>query len=125
LTRTGEVQESTEDPWVLMKRAAQQMEANGDVMRTDRLKQVMLDLDPAFDEKKIGYSKFSRFVQEAASKGVVRLRKGENGQYELVLGEADGDAEAAPAAEARRGRGREREPRRDSGRRDARPPRPE
>src|SRR5688500_1120461 len=68
LTRAGEVEESKEDPWVLVRRAVQQMVKNGDVMRTDRLKQVMLDLDPGFDEKKVGYSKFSRFVSEAASK---------------------------------------------------------
>src|SRR5687768_14212934 len=82
LTRAGEVEESKEDPWVLVKRAVQQMVKNGDVMRTDRLKQVMLDLDPGFDEKKVGYSKFSRFVQEAGTKGFIHLRKGENGQYE-------------------------------------------
>src|SRR5690606_38896408 len=76
LTRAGEVEESREDPWALVRRAAQRMVTNGDVMRTDRLKQVMLDIDPAFDEKKIGYGKFSRFVQEAATKGIVQLRKG-------------------------------------------------
>ncbi|HET7321757.1 MAG TPA: OST-HTH/LOTUS domain-containing protein, partial [Longimicrobiaceae bacterium] len=114
-TRAGEVVESKEDPWVLAKRATQQMVANGDVMRTDRLKQVMLELDPAFDEKKIGYNKFSRFVQEAARKGVFRLHKGENGQFEISVGGG-----AAPEPEARsesgngrrgRGRGRERTPR--------------
>ncbi|MEX0912289.1 MAG: NYN domain-containing protein, partial [Gemmatimonadota bacterium] len=84
LTREGEVEDSKEDPWVLVKRAVQQMVKNGDVMRTDRLKQVMLELDPAFDEKKIGYSKFSRFVSEAASKGVLRLKKTENGQFEIL-----------------------------------------
>ena len=67
-----------------MKRAVQQMVKNNDVMRTDRLKQVMLDLDPGFDEKKVGYSKFSRFVSEAASKDLLRLRKTENGQYEII-----------------------------------------
>src|SRR5215217_6025886 len=131
LTRAGEVEESQEDPWVLVKRAAQQMIANRDVMRTDRLKQVMLELDPGFDEKKIGYSKFSRFVQEAGTKGFIKLRKGENGQYEIM---ADGDegsaervAESAPPREREdrprgRGRGRERDRDRDrsEGRREAR-----
>jgi len=84
LTREGVTQESKEDPWVLVKRAVQAMVKNGDVMRTDRLKQVMLDLDPAFDEKKLGYSKFSRFVSEAASKNLLRLKKTENGQYEII-----------------------------------------
>jgi uncharacterized protein (TIGR00288 family) len=85
LTRAGDVLESKEDPWVLVRRATELMVENGDVMRTDRLKQVMLDLDPAFDEKAIGYSKFSRFVQEAASKGMIRLHKVENGQVEIAL----------------------------------------
>ncbi|MEX2583411.1 MAG: NYN domain-containing protein [Gemmatimonadota bacterium] len=84
LTREGDVEHSKEDPWVLVKRAVQQMVKNNDVMRTDRLKQVMLDIDSGFDEKKIGYSKFSRFVSEAASKGLLRLKKMENGQYEIV-----------------------------------------
>jgi hypothetical protein len=54
-----------------------------DVMRSDRLKQVMLDIDSTFDEKAIGFSKFSRFLTEAAQKGLLELRKMENGQYEV------------------------------------------
>jgi uncharacterized protein (TIGR00288 family) len=124
LTREGDVQESKEDPWVLVRRAVQQMMKNGDVMRTDRLKQVMLELDPGFDEKSVGYSKFSRFVSEAATKGVIRLRKMENGQYE-ILPETQGaearekvverivaEAEAGGNGRRRRGRGgREERPR--------------
>ncbi len=107
LTRAGEAEESTEDPWVLLRRAVERMIAERDVMRTDRLKQVMLDLDPAFDEKKLGYSKFSRFVSEAATKKLVHLRKGENGQYEISLvGEPDSSTAAAPAASEPRGNGR-------------------
>jgi uncharacterized protein (TIGR00288 family) len=122
LTRAGEVVESKEDPWVLVKRAAQQMVANNDVMRTDRLKQVMLELDPSFDEKKIGYSKFSRFVQDAGTKGLIHLRKGENGQYEIVGGsdEAPRAAESAPREEGRPSRGRGRGRGRDEGRREPR-----
>ncbi|MBA2671174.1 MAG: NYN domain-containing protein, partial [Gemmatimonadetes bacterium] len=128
LTRTDEVTESKEDPWVLLKRAAQQMAADRDVMRTDRLKQVMLDLDPAFDEKKIGYSKFSRFVQEGASKGIIRLRKMENGQHEIGIDGApavaagDGAARPAPRESSNgrgRGRGRGRDRERDESRREA------
>ncbi|MGH7459023.1 MAG: NYN domain-containing protein [Longimicrobiaceae bacterium] len=75
---------SGEDPWSLAGRAAKRMTENRDVMRTDRLKQVMLEMDASFNEKNLGYSKFSRFVQEAASKGLFKLRKMENGQYELA-----------------------------------------
>lgn len=127
MTRAGEVTESREDPWILVRRAVQQMAANGDVMRTDRLKQVMLDLDAGFDEKKVGYNKFSLFVREAANKGLIRLRRGENGQQELLPveeGEGAEEAEAAPAP-------RRSSPRRDEGRRgresrrEPRAPRPE
>jgi uncharacterized protein (TIGR00288 family) len=133
LTRTDEVLESKEDPWVLLRRAAQQMVSASDVMRTDRLKQVMLDLDPAFDEKKIGYSKFSRFVQEGASKGIIRLRKMENGQHEIEVDGAapatDGDGGAArpPSRESSNGRGRGRGRGRDRDREETRrePSRPQ
>lgn len=112
LTRAGEDEGTSEDPWALVQRAAQQMIANRDTMRTDRLKQVMLDLDPAFDEKQLGYSKFSRFVSEAATKGLIRLKKMENGQYEIMM-DGDGtpttsDGRADRGTDTSRGRGRGR-----------------
>src|SRR5947199_8851942 len=61
------------------------MKRNGDVMRSDRLKQVMQDIDPAFDEKNLGMSKFSRFVQEAHQRGLLSMTKLENGQLEIGL----------------------------------------
>ncbi len=72
------------DPWSLVSQAAQQMGRRGDVMRSDRLKQVMLDIDPSFDEKSFGFSKFSRFVAEASKKGLIEIRRMENGQYEIL-----------------------------------------
>jgi hypothetical protein len=51
---------------VLVEKAVEQMVKRGDVMRSDRLKQVMLEIDPGFDEKSFGFSKFSRFLSEAA-----------------------------------------------------------
>jgi uncharacterized protein (TIGR00288 family) len=128
MTRAGEVTESREDPWILVRRAVQQMAANGDVMRTDRLKQVMLDLDAGFDEKKVGYNKFSLFVREAANKGLIRLRRGENGQQELLpVEEGEGGAEAESAAPApRRSSSRRDDGRRGrESRREPRAPRPE
>src|SRR3954452_21247233 len=53
------------DPWELVTEALTRMKRNGDVMRSDRLKQVMQDIDPGFDKKILGMSKFSRFVHEA------------------------------------------------------------
>src|SRR5687768_4792437 len=58
------------DPWELVVEAINRMVKNGDVMRSDRLKQVMQDIDPTFDEKNLGKSKFSKFCQEAAEQGL-------------------------------------------------------
>ena len=71
------------DPWELVVEAVTRMKRNGDVMRSDRLKQVMQDIDPTFDEKNLGMSKFSRFVQQAAERGLLTVTKLENGQLEV------------------------------------------
>jgi len=102
------------DPWDLVRRAIRRMEERDDVMRSDRLKQVMLEFDSTFDEKDLGFSKFNRFLSEASSRGLVRIRKIGDGQYEVAgTGEVNGDG-ASPAAEpdpakertsGRRGRG--------------------
>src|SRR5438270_841826 len=73
------------DPWELVKEAVGRMKKNGDVMRSDRLKQVMQDIDASFDEKDLGMSKFSRFVQDAATRGLLSVAKLENGQLEIDL----------------------------------------
>ncbi|HTJ24055.1 MAG TPA: NYN domain-containing protein [Gemmatimonadaceae bacterium] len=127
------------DPWELVTEAVQRMKRNNDVMRSDRLKQVMQDIDSTFDEKNLGISKFSRFCQEAAQRGLLSVTKLDNGQLEVDLpgttprtetrasglGETQA-SKTAPAAEAEgaatseergrrgrrgRGRGREREER--------------
>ena len=76
------------DPWELVSEAVKRMRDNGDVMRSDRLKQVMQEIDPSFDEKNLGMSKFSRFVQEASQRGLVSMTKLENGQLEIGLPQA-------------------------------------
>ncbi len=86
LRKTDESGVSPTDPWVLVEQAVEQMIKRSDVMRSDRLKQVMLEIDPGFDEKSLGFSKFSKFLSEASSRGLVRLHKMDNGQYELVSG---------------------------------------
>jgi uncharacterized protein (TIGR00288 family) len=73
------------DPWELVTESVGRMKKNGDVMRSDRLKQVMQEIDASFDEKDLGMSKFSRFVQEAQNKGLVSVNKLENGQLEIDL----------------------------------------
>jgi uncharacterized protein (TIGR00288 family) len=124
------------DPWELVTEAVQRMKRNNDVMRSDRLKQVMQEIDSTFDEKNLGISKFSRFCQEAAQKGLLSVTKLDNGQLEVDLpsgpavesaapvkaeapvvtdsGEATVAAEERPSRRGRRGRGgrgREREER--------------
>ena len=76
------------DPWELVSEAVKRMRDNGDVMRSDRLKQVMQEIDPSFDEKNLGMSKFSRFVQEASQRGLLSMTKLENGQLEIGLPQA-------------------------------------
>ncbi|HET9985090.1 MAG TPA: NYN domain-containing protein [Longimicrobiales bacterium] len=119
LTRAGdETPTVRHDPWELVEVAVRQMADEGDVMRSDRLKQVMLELDPSFDESALGFGKFNKFVHEAADRGLLSLRKMENGQFEVGLPEA-----AAAAPEVREPR-EAREPRRERGRRGRREERP-
>jgi uncharacterized protein (TIGR00288 family) len=94
------------DPWELAAKAIRRMTERGDVMRSDRFKQVMLELDPSFSEKSIGFSKFNRFLTESASRGILDLQKAANGQYEVGIGArvneyaAGGTASGAASAPA-------------------------
>src|SRR2546430_5104542 len=76
------------------------MTAHNDVMRSDRLKQVMQEIDPNFDEKDAGFSRFSKFVIEAARRGLITLTRLDNGQYEIALGPQVQGAAAQPALAA-------------------------
>lgn len=86
------------DPWELVREAIGQMKQNHDVMRSDRLKQVMQEIDPSFDEKNLGISKFSKFCQEAAAKGLLSARRLENGQQEVDVAGAFATAPSADGA---------------------------
>lgn len=97
LRKTTDSDNKPVDPWVLVEQAAQRMASRDDVMRSDRLKQVMIEIDATFDEGNFGYSKFSRFLSEAGSRGLVVLKKLENGQYEVLPSPGGGKASAAPA----------------------------
>jgi uncharacterized protein (TIGR00288 family) len=130
LVKSGEEEVVKKDPWELVTESITRMKRNGDVMRADRLKQVMQQIDSSFDEKNLGMSKFSRFVTEAAHRGLLTLTKLENGQLEvgppgatrsLPAGQESAESQvprlAAPEAEPversrrgrRGGRGRDRE----------------
>jgi uncharacterized protein (TIGR00288 family) len=136
LTRTTAGEGMKEDPWELAIRAAQRMASSGDAMRTDRLKQVMLSIDPGFNEKELGYSKFSRFVAELEKKGLVRLQKLPDGQYEILVDGRSSPAAAQPESDEtgaqpresrgpRDGRRDRRGRRREGGEPEPRPPRVE
>ncbi|HEX6058576.1 MAG TPA: NYN domain-containing protein, partial [Gemmatimonadaceae bacterium] len=123
LVKTNEEEIVKHDPWELVTEAIHRMKRNGDVMRSDRLKQVMQEIDSTFDEKNVGHAKFSRFCLEAAQRGLIRVNRLESGQLEVDVPEPAAPARAAPVAEAEepaergrrgrrgRGRGREREER--------------
>ena len=118
LKSADEIQTEKHDPWELTTRAVTRMAERGDVMRSDRLKQVMLEMDPSFDERTAGFSRFNRFLGEAAQREGIVLRKRENGQYEVAPPagasnaapstgrgtKAAGDGERATRRRSRRGR---------------------
>ena len=86
LVAASDVKTETFDPWVLAGRTIQRMVERKDVMRSDRFKQVMLEFDSSFSERSLGFSKFNRFLSEAASRGIITLEKGANGQYGVAPG---------------------------------------
>ncbi len=100
LSKTSDLQIESHDPWVLVGKAIERMVERGDTMRSDRLKQVMLEIDPSFAEKEHGFNKFNRFVVEAASRGLVSIQKMENGQYGVAPG-GKGAAESTAAPQKR------------------------
>jgi len=122
LTKETDTPSVQKDPWQLVQEAVAVMARSGDVMRSDRLKQVMQQIDENFDEKNAGFSRFSKFVQEAGHKGLIKLSRMENGQYEVAPVEGQDVAasrpEPRPGSEeparegrdgrSRRGRGRGR-----------------
>jgi uncharacterized protein (TIGR00288 family) len=96
-TKESDVEYVRRDPWELVVEAVKQMTAHNDVMRSDRLKQVMQEIDPNFDEKDAGFSRFSKFVVEAQHRGLITLTRLDNGQYEIALGPQVVGALAQPA----------------------------
>jgi len=61
---------------------------------------VMQESDPNVDEKDAGFSRFSKFVIEAARRGLITLTRLDNGQYEIALGPQVQGAAAQPALAA-------------------------
>jgi uncharacterized protein (TIGR00288 family) len=101
LTKEVDTPSTQRDPWELAAEAVAQMVRNDDVMRSDRLKQVMQQIDPNFDERNAGFNRFSKFVIEAGQKGVITLNKLDNGQYEVAPGPAAKSVTAATHSPSR------------------------
>src|SRR5688500_16665780 len=116
LTKEADTPSAQRDPWELVGEAVQQMARNGDVMRSDRLKQVMQQIDPNFDERNAGFNRFSKFVAEAGVKGLLKVAKLDNGQFEVGPAEAgstlspqgEGSRRPSPSGAGSGGRGRGR-----------------
>jgi uncharacterized protein (TIGR00288 family) len=106
LTKEADTPSAQRDPWELVGEAVQQMARNGDVMRSDRLKQVMQQIDPNFDERNAGFNRFSKFVAEAGVKGLLKVAKLDNGQFEV--GPVAVGPTPSPSGEGSGGRGRGR-----------------
>lgn len=122
LVKAGEEEVVKWDPWELVVEAINRMVKNGDVMRSDRLKQVMQDIDPTFDEKNLGMSKFSKFCQEAAAQGLIKVTKLENGQLEVAPADdiVPPSAAARPSSDGREERRKGRRDRKQEGRGESR-----
>jgi uncharacterized protein (TIGR00288 family) len=102
LTKEADTPSAQRDPWELVGEAVALMSRNGDVMRSDRLKQVMQQIDPNFDERNVGFNRFSKFVAEAGNRRLLRVAKLDNGQFEVAP--VEGGAAPAPKPERSRGR---------------------
>ena len=102
------------DAWQCVEEAVGKMMTRGDVMRSDRLKQVMMELSPGFDERSLGFKSFSKFLVAAANKGLVDIRRSANGQYQIAPPDGPGDSMPAggrkpdATGNARKERARER-----------------
>ena len=83
LSRTSEGGVAPPDAWQLVGDAVKKMVSRGDVMRSDRLKQVILELSPDFSERDLGFRKFSRFLAAAADKGLLEIERAADGQHTI------------------------------------------
>ncbi len=84
LSKTSEDDGGVPDAWQCVEEAVQRMVSRGDVMRSDRLKQVIMEVSPGFNERDLGFKKFSKFLAEAANKGLLDIERAGNGQYTIA-----------------------------------------
>ena len=94
LSKTSEGSVGAPDAWQCVEEAVQRMVSRGDVMRSDRLKQVIMEVSPGFNERDLGFKKFSKFLVEASNKGLLHIERSENGQYMIAPPGAKGRGKA-------------------------------
>ena len=117
-----------EGAYQLLQRTIHTLNERGMDIRSSTVKQMMLQLNPAFSERTFGCNQFKQFLDKAARANVVRLgqRDGQSGEYSVLLpGDLDGDTATtevvpdeaprngvapAPAAATRGNNGRRRYP---------------
>ena len=101
LSKTSEGEASAPDVWQCVEEAMRRMASRGDAMRSDRLKQVIMEVSPGFNERDLGFKKFSKFLAEAANKGLLDVERADNGQYMITppggKGRGKGGRRAEPA----------------------------
>lgn len=101
----------------LLQRAIDTLLERGMDARSSTVKQMMLQMNPAFSERTFGCSQFKQFLDKATRTGVVKLgdRDAHTGEYAVLLMENGAVVEApeksAPREDTSRRRGRERAPR--------------
>ena len=86
LTKEVDTPSTQRDPWELAGEAVAQMARNGDVMRSDRLKQVMQQIDPNFDERNADSIGSASSCWRRARRVSCKVTKLDNGQYEVGPG---------------------------------------
>ena len=122
LSKTSEEETGVPDAWQCVEEAVSRMVSRGDVMRSDRLKQVIMEISPGFNERDLGFKKFSKFLVEAANKGLLDIERASNGQYLIAppsrggrtAGSRARGAVPAPNGDVQRGRVRRGSPGRRS-----------
>lgn len=70
----------------LLTRAVALLEDEDRAVNSSLLKQKMVQLDPAFDEKTYGFEQFKAFLAAAQKSKIIHIGKKENGVYPIELG---------------------------------------
>jgi uncharacterized protein (TIGR00288 family) len=121
-----------EGAFALLERAINTLNERGMDVRSSTVKQMMLQLNPAFSEHTFGYTQFKQFLDKAARANMIKLgSRGNSGEFAVFLPnevdegvtvmepQRDGTA-AGPSRDRRRSQARETSARETNGRSDRR-----